>query len=404
MKNPLLAKDIEKFSPLTDDGLLTSEELHAAEFAAQARGIDIETILIHEYGLPRHTLLKALSNYYNCPFIEYDERIPIPPEFLSGLYKERASISKWFPIIKEGDTVIIVANNPKDPEVLDEVARFIKAERYEFWVTLKEDIGWFIQDFLHAPPGELIGTERTGLAYWRNTMAHWRTRLACYRTDMAKARTDLAFLRWGLGLVAITNTLMRKNGLGMAFYFYSAVMAAGFALSIFGLIGYLKIRKTRMKPPKHQTLVEVTAATLHFLENYHFIEGVNMKPSLKKTMLARLGDFLASYSTIIYPSPASRERTHLARERNVLASQRTIAGCYRTLYARGRTGLAFIRTGASFTSLGLGLINFFGFSRLSIYDSILVVAGILMIVDGLLWYLPVRKEQADIPRCIISNQ
>jgi uncharacterized membrane protein YidH (DUF202 family) len=404
MKNPVPIRAIEKFSPLVDEGLLTIEELHAAEFSAQARGIDMEAILIREYGLPRHIILNALSNYYDCPFIEYDERTPIPPELLSGLNGERPSITKWFPVIKDGDTVIIATNDPKDPGVLDEVTRFIKAGRYEFWVTLKEDIKWFIQDFLHAPPGELIGTERTGLAYWRNTMAHWRTRLACYRTDMAKARTDLAFLRWGLGLVAISNALMHKNGVGPVFYFYSAVMAAGFTLGAFGLAGYLKIRRTRMKPPEHQTLVEVTAATLHFLENYHFIEGVNLKPSLKKTMLARLGDFLAGYSTIIYPSPASRERTHLARERNVLASQRTIAGCYRTIYARARTGLAFIRTGVSFTSLGLGLIKFFGFSTLTIFDSILVVAGILMITDGLLWYLPVRKEQSEIPRCVVPNQ
>lgn len=404
MKKPVLVRDMEKFLPLADGKLLTTEELHDAELAAQARGLDMEAILIREYGLPRHALLKALSSYYGCPFIEYDERTPIPPGLLTGPNGERPSITKWFPIIKDGDTVIIAANDPKDPEVLDEVSRFIKAEKYEFWVALKEDIGWFIQDFLHAPPGELIGTERTGLAYWRNTMAHWRTRLACYRTDMAKARTDLAFLRWGLGLVAISNALMRTHRTGPSFYFYSALMAGGLALASFGLAGYLKIRRTRIKPPEHQTLVEVTATTLHFLESYHFIEGAGMKPSIKKTMLARLGDFLAGHSTIIYPSPASRERTHLARERNVLAGQRTIAGCYRTIYARARTGLAFIRTGVSFTSLGLGLIKYFGISAFTIFDSILVAAGLLMVTDGLLWYLPVRKEQSEIPRCIIPDQ
>ena len=79
-------------------------------------------------------------------------------------------------------------------------------------------------------------------------------------------------------------------------------------------------------------------------------------------MLARLGDCIGGYSTILYPSPASRERTHLARERNVLAAQRTIAACYRTIYARARTGLAFIRTGVSFTRVGFGLMHYFGFS------------------------------------------
>ncbi len=398
MESPSSSKEIERYSLLLSQNIISKGHLMAAMKSADARGVDLETILIREYKVPRLALLKALSSHYKCPIAEYDERTPIPPELLRRLNGESQAISTWFPIIKDKQTVVIATNNPRDPRVLDEVSRFIKAGKYEFWVTLKEDIRWFIQDFLHAPPGELIGTERTGLAFWRNTMAHWRTRLACYRTDLAKARTDLAFLRWGLGLIAISNALMRMHNSGPLFYFYIAMTLVGLTLGIIGVSGYLKIRKTRMSPPEHQTLVEVTAATLSFLENYHFIEEADIRPPIKQTMLARLGDFLANHSTIIYPSPASRERTHLARERNVLAGQRTIAGCYRTIYARARTGLAFIRTGVSFTSLGLGLIKYFGLNILSIPDLILVIAGILLAIDGVLWYLPIRKEQSDVPR------
>jgi uncharacterized membrane protein YidH (DUF202 family) len=120
-------------------------------------------------------------------------------------------------------------------------------------------------------------------------------------------------------------------------------------------------------------------------------------------MLARLGDFLADHCTILYPSPSSRERTHLARERNVLAAQRTVAACYRTIYARARTGLAFIRTGVSFAGLGLGLMHYFGFSLLTAIDSLLISAGILMTIDGWLWYMPVRKEQSEVPRCPVPQ-
>lgn len=393
----------ERYLLLIDWGVLNEGQLYAAEIAAIARGIELERILIREYSVPKRILLQALSEYYNRPFVEYDEKMPIPPELLSGLDGERLSLSQWFPVIKDGGTVVIAANNPEDPAVLSEVRNYIRAERYEFWVALGEDIQWFIQDFLHAKPGLLIGTERTGLAFWRNTMAHWRTRLACYRNDLAKARTGLAFLRWGLGFVAISDALMRTHKFGSMFYLYWIMMAAGFVLVIFGLSDYLKIRKSRMRPPEHQTLVEVTSATVHFLENYHFIENTGTEISIKGTMLARLGDFLADHCTILYPSPASRERTHLARERNVLAAQRTVAACYRTIYARARTGLAFIRTGISFSSVGLGLIHFFGFSLLTVFDSVLITAGILMVIDGMLWYMPVRKEQAEIPRCPVPE-
>ncbi len=389
----------EQFLILLDWSLLTLEEFRAAERAAIARGIDMERVLIREYDVPKQTLLAALTEHYQCPSIEYDERMPIPAELLAGLDGERLSLNQWFPIIRDGNTVILAARDPQNPVLFDEVRKTIKAERYEFRVALDEDIQWLIQDYLHTKPGALIGTERTGLAYWRNTMAHWRTRLACYRNDLAQGRTDLAFLRWGLGFVALSDVLLRSHPDGMAWLYWS-MSAAGTALGVFGLRGYLKVRRTRMKAPGQHTLVEVTAATLQFLENYHDLDHCSIERTTKGTMLARLGDCVGGYSTILYPSPSSRERTHLARERNVLAAQRTIAAAYRTIYARARTGLAFIRTGVAFTGLGFGLMHYFAYSWSSAFDLLLITAGIFMAMDGLLWYLPVRKEQAEVARCV----
>ena len=390
---------IERFSVLVAWGTLTEQELKAAEDTALARSLELETVLIKEVRVPKVVLLRALSEHYRCPFVEYDEKMPVAPELLAGLDNERLSLNRWFPLIKDGDTVVIAANDPADPLVLREVKTSIAAARYEFRVALDEDIQWYIQDYLHARPGLLIGTERTGLAFWRNTMAHWRTRLACYRTDLAQARTNLALLRWGLGFIAMGDALLRLRGAGAVAFVYAAMMAAGAALGIWGLSGYLAVRRSRMRPPGHHTLVEVTAATLQFLEGYHFIERPGAAIPTKQTMLGRLGDFLADHCTILPPTPASKERTHLARERNVLAAQRTVAACYRTLYARGRTGLAFIRTGMSFAGLGLGLVRFFGLSLFTALDLALVVAGLLMTADGMRWYLPVRGELAEAPRC-----
>lgn len=393
----------DRYRLLTRKGIISSGDLRAAEETSVARGMELEKVLCREYAIPRYELLNALSDYYHCPFVEYDERLPVPPEILEGLDGERLSMGRWFPIIKDGATVVIAANDPANPAVREEVKQYVRADTYEFWVALDEDIQWYIQDFLHAKPGQLIGTERTGLAYWRNTMAHWRTRLACYRTDLAKGRTDLAFLRWGLGFVALSNTLMRSGRPDALHQAYWIMTAAGMLLSVFGLAGYLKIRRSRISPPGHHTLVEATAATLQFLENYHFIEGGAAALPIKQTMLGRLGDFVSGYCTILNPSPPSRERTHLARERNVLAAQRTIAACYRTVYSRARTGLAFIRTGVSFTGLGIGLVQYFGLSALTVFDFLLIGAGLLMAADGLLWYMPVRKEQAELPRCPVPQ-
>jgi uncharacterized membrane protein YidH (DUF202 family) len=395
-----LEKDLE-FEVLTKWGAISPERLREAETASRARGVSLEKILLTEYGVPKYLLIQALSMHYDCPFIEYDERLPIPRELLDGLDAQVLSGSLWMPVIKcEDGTVVVAANNPESPAVREEAKKYLSAENYEFRVALEEDIRWFIQDFLHAKPGLLIGTERTGLAFWRTTMAQWRTRLACYRTDLANARTGLAFLRWGLGTAAIANTLLKNKNVSNSPYIYIGVLILGLAICSYGLPVYLKVRKSRISPPGNQTIVEVTAATLIFLENYHFIEETGIRPETKGTMLSRMSDFLADHCTILEPSPSSKVRTMFARERNVLAAQRTIAACYRTIYARARTGLAFIRTGFSFLSIGLGLLVYFGVGLFTVIDILLVLAGTLMFIDGILWYMPVRKEQAEIPRSI----
>ncbi len=400
LANNAVRQDSE-FSILVEWGILSQAELEEAESTAQARGIDLERVLHTEFGVAKQHLLDALAEYYHCGFIEYDERLPIPPELLATVNQDSLSSYQWMPVMKnKSGTVVIAARNPDSSVMQEEVRKYVKADRYEFRVSLDADIQWYIQDFLHAKVGFLIGTERTGLAYWRNTMAQWRTRMACYRTDLANARTGLAFLRWGLGTIALSNVLLKSKNIADNPAVYFSVLFIGIVISFYGLPIYLNVRKSRLTPPGNQTLVEVTAATVQFLENYHFIENTGIKQETQGTMLARMGNYLADHSTYLNPTPSSKTRTMFARERNVLAAQRTIAACYRTIYSRARTGLAFIRTGISFLSIGIGILGYFGFGLLTSFNLWLMAAGIMLLVDGVLWYWPVRKEQAEIPRGI----
>ncbi|CAK8713798.1 Type II secretion system protein GspE N-terminal domain-containing protein [Candidatus Electronema halotolerans] len=391
--HPLLAA-------LADKGILPEETLEEIGQAAQCRSLAPATLLVYEYGLPRSLLLETLTEIYGCAAIEYDERLPIPPDFLPKLSAETLLREGWFPVfLEQNNRVTIAAVDPSSPTLAASVTELLGCQTVACMITLPEDVQWFIQDYLHARPGELIGTERTGLAFWRNTMAQWRTLLACCRTDMAKARTALAFGRFGLSLVSIAMTLFHLEHPRWSVAFLT--LFVGLLCNSFGLIIYLRIRASQLRPPGSQTVMEVTAATISFLEQYHFPDEIKTSVPPAKTgatMLARLGELLADYSTIIFPAPPSRERTHLARERNVLAAQRTVAACYRTIYARARTGLAFTRTGVSCFSFGVGLLVYFHFSLLSFFDLALTGAGLLMVVDGLLWYLPVRKEQTELPR------
>jgi len=90
--------------------------------------------------------------------------------------------------------------------------------------------------------------------------------------------------------------------------------------------------------------------------------------------------------------PSSAGRTALAKLRTYLADLRTAMAGYRTILAKGRTGLAFMRTGMAFMAVGLVLFRVFGIGYLTILEALLLVVGMVMAVDGLLWYLPARRE------------
>ncbi|MFZ0928663.1 MAG: hypothetical protein WAN11_08680 [Syntrophobacteraceae bacterium] len=397
-----VAESMENFQALVDWGTITAGQLRSSGEAARARDVEVEEILRYDLGIPRRKLLEALALHYRCDWVEYDERLPIPPELLAGLDPARLCSSLWFPVALDEDTVVIAARDPSDPLLVEEVTDCLKAEKFRFHVALAEDISYFIEDFLNSDPSHLVGNERTALALWRNTMARWRTKLASYRTDFAKVRTQLSLLRGGLTMMIIGRTLLR-NGRAMHLApIFWAMIAVGLMLIFVGLLSYLRVKKSMYRPPRHQTLVEVTAASLYFLENYQFAERGNPGGKDGKTMLARLSDMAHRTVTIIEPSYDNKPRSELAHERNLFAAQRTIAACYRTIYSRARTGLSFIRTGVSFASVGVGLITYFGLSMLNIVDGFIILAGLLLVLDGIVWSWPVRKENYEALKCAVA--
>ena len=84
-------------------------------------------------------------------------------------------------------------------------------------------------------------------------------------------------------------------------------------------------------------------------------------------------------------------RTPLAHVRTTFAYRRSTYSYYRTLLAKGRTGLAFIRTGISFITVSLLFMRVFGAGWYEILGVPLLIGGIVMIFDGLKWYLPCRS-------------
>jgi uncharacterized membrane protein YidH (DUF202 family) len=84
-------------------------------------------------------------------------------------------------------------------------------------------------------------------------------------------------------------------------------------------------------------------------------------------------------------------RTPLALVRTAFAYRRSTYSYFRTMLAKGRTGLAFIRTGIACETIALLFLRVFGSGYYSVLEFPLLVAGMVMIIDGLKWYWPGRS-------------
>ena len=88
---------LEKFERLARRGILSSRELEKYYATSITSGVHLEDIL-QENGVPKHEILFCLSEYYGCPFVEYDEALMASYLVTMRLDLERQKKAQWFPL------------------------------------------------------------------------------------------------------------------------------------------------------------------------------------------------------------------------------------------------------------------------------------------------------------------
>ena len=227
---------------------------------------------------------------------------------------------------------------------------------------------------------------RRFLALDRTDLAEERTLLAYYRTQMGKSRTGMALGRTGVALAGIGVALARQFagghlGLGWAF------LAMGLVMTLEGLTWYLPGRKAGRE----------SIASISQAETLSNPWDLVLPPEIGDPHTQR-HRFL---SKLQGAAPGIWGTTGLALERTILAERRNVMARLRTHMSRARTGLAFIRTGMNFSAVGLGLLVSFGLRNpaWSGLEIVVLGLGILLVTDGLYWYLPSERVRQGLPYC-----
>lgn len=134
-------------------GLVKQAELDAAIEESLSREIDLETLLLDKYRVPKSALGSALSEFYQCPYISYDERTVIDPELLKNLSFDYLRRNAWIPLKRQGTVLDIVINDPHDLEKGLDIRRAFPGTTIRFSVGLRRDI----EQYLLVTTGQASG-------------------------------------------------------------------------------------------------------------------------------------------------------------------------------------------------------------------------------------------------------
>jgi type II secretory ATPase GspE/PulE/Tfp pilus assembly ATPase PilB-like protein len=139
-------------------GILSQADLDHAVEDAKEGAQDVETLLLDRYHVQKEILGNALSNYYQCPYLPYDERTVIDAELLKTLNRDYLKKNLWLPIARRGQLLDVLTHDPHDLEKGWDVRRSFPGMTIRYAVGLRRDIEQFLQAVTGSGAGSSIGT------------------------------------------------------------------------------------------------------------------------------------------------------------------------------------------------------------------------------------------------------
>jgi type II secretory ATPase GspE/PulE/Tfp pilus assembly ATPase PilB-like protein len=120
--------------------VISQAQLDDAIEAVAGQETELESLLLNRYHISREELGAALSRYYHCPFMSFDEQTVIEPGLLKNLSLDYLKEQAWIPLRRHGAAVHIVANDPKNYERVLDIQRAFPGAIITFSVGLRCDI------------------------------------------------------------------------------------------------------------------------------------------------------------------------------------------------------------------------------------------------------------------------
>ncbi len=140
-----LAARHTKFDPLLTARHLTPQQLDEATAAAHATGTPIESILMERFGVPKREIGRALSSFYQCPFLEAGQDLDIAPGLLQGINPSYLQANYWLPLRATDNALEVLTDDPRDFQNQQDIRRLFPGKTITYVVGLREDIRQLVE-------------------------------------------------------------------------------------------------------------------------------------------------------------------------------------------------------------------------------------------------------------------
>jgi type II secretory ATPase GspE/PulE/Tfp pilus assembly ATPase PilB-like protein len=125
-------------------GVISFSDVSAAVGDSKDGSVDLETVLLDRYRVPKDALGSAMSDFYQCPYLPYDERTIIDTDLLKTLNLDYLKRSLWLPIARRGSLIDVLTSDPHDFDKSWDVRRTFPGMTIRYAVGLRRDIEQFL--------------------------------------------------------------------------------------------------------------------------------------------------------------------------------------------------------------------------------------------------------------------
>src|SRR5262245_33244987 len=139
-------------------GLLSQKDMEAALGAVRDNAEDLEALLLDRFRVSKMALGRALSDFYQCPYLPYDERTVLNNELFKTLNADYLKKNLWLPISRQGSIVDVLTVDLHDMDKGWDVRRTFPGSTIRYSVGLRRDIEQFLTSVKRSGRNVQLGT------------------------------------------------------------------------------------------------------------------------------------------------------------------------------------------------------------------------------------------------------